>query len=53
MKQIALRLPEEMYEMLQRKGAEINCSANSLILLLVHLGLKIYDGEAIIHSQPK
>lgn len=52
MKQITLRLPEKLYTVLSEKGEEINCSTNSMIMVLVHLGLKIYDGEAIIH-QPK
>lgn len=50
MKQISLRLPEELYEELSKKGEAINCSANSMIMFLVHLGLKIYDGEAIIQT---
>ncbi len=52
MKQITLRLPEELYEELSQKGEKINCSTNSMIMFLVHLGLKIYDGEAVI-QQPK
>ncbi len=52
MKQITLRLPEELYMELSKKGEQINCSTNSMIMFLVHLGLKIYDGQAVIH-QPK
>lgn len=52
MKQITLRLPEELYIDLGKRGEKINCSTNSMIMVLIHLGLKIYDGEAVIH-QPK
>ena len=50
MKQISLRLPEELYDELSRRGEKINCSTNSVIMILIHLGLKIYDGEAVIHQ---
>lgn len=50
MKQISLRLPEELYDELSRRGEKINCSTNSMIMILIHLGLKIYDGEAVIHQ---
>lgn len=50
MKQISLRLPEELYEELSKRGDKINCSTNSMIMFLIHLGLKIYDGDAVIHQ---
>lgn len=46
-KQITLRLPKELYNDLARRGDEINCSANSMIMFLVKLGLKIYDAETV------
>lgn len=53
LKQITLRLPEDVYQDLIRRGDAINCSVNSMIMLLVHLGLKIYDGQAVIQvTQP-
>lgn len=52
MKQITLRIPEELYDELRDKGDKINCPTHSMIMFLIHMGLKIYDGEAAIH-QPK
>lgn len=53
MKQISLRLPETLYEKLSMKGEEINCSTNSMIMMLIHLGLKIYDGQVVIQQKLK
>ena len=48
MKQIALRLPEEVYTEVSKRGEEMGCSANSLINILIHLGLKALDGKVIL-----
>ena len=51
MKQITLRIPEELYTELGERADKINISTHSIILLLVHLGLKIYDGKAVIQVE--
>lgn len=47
-KQISFRLSEEVHEELTELANKSSVSLNSLILTLIHLGKKIYNGQAII-----
>jgi predicted HicB family RNase H-like nuclease len=45
MTQIGLRTPEELSEKLESKAKEVGISKNALILILIDLGLRVYERE--------
>lgn len=51
--QIGLRVNESMNNRLEKKASEIGVSKNSLILMLIDMGFKFYDGSVQITSQQK
>ena len=46
MKQIVLRLPDEVYAEVSKRGEEMGCSVPSLLKVLIHLGTKALDAIA-------
>lgn len=49
MKNITLRVTDELHAQIQEMSEEINCSAHSMILFLIKLGMKVYAADATIH----
>lgn len=47
----SIRIPTELNERIKRKAAEIGASQNSIMMVLLDLGLKIYEGEFTIQIQ--
>lgn len=49
--QTGLRIPQKRYDELSLLADEIGVSLNSLILMLVDLGLSLRNGKTILHQQ--
>lgn len=49
----SLRLPEKQNCYIQEKAHEIGISQNALLLVLIDLGIKMYDSTAILHLRPQ
>jgi len=46
--QQTIRLPDEKNDAIKRKAEAIGCSYNSLINILLDLGMKTYDAQIMI-----
>lgn len=51
--QTGLRIPEKRYEELASLAQEMGVSINSLLLMLIDLGLTLRNGRVILHPEPK
>ena len=50
-KQITMRIPEKFLEEIKEEADQIGSSCNSLMMVLLKLGLKDYNGEVIIQQK--
>lgn len=50
-KQITMRIPEKFLEEIKEEADQIGSSCNSLMMVLLKLGLKAYNGEVIIQQK--
>ena len=50
-KQITLRISEEFYDETKKEADKIGSSYNSFLLMLMSLGMKIYNSDEIILRQ--
>lgn len=41
----SIRLPEERTEYIKKKASEIGISQNAFMLMLIDLGIKLYEGK--------
>lgn len=51
--QIGLRVPLTLNERLQQIAFEMGVSKNDAVLLLVNIGLRVYEKEFIIQNLPE
>lgn len=47
----SLRIPTELNERIKRKATEIGASQNSMMMVLLDLGLKLYEGQFTVQVQ--
>lgn len=50
-KQITMRIPEGFLEEIKIEADQIGSSCNSLMMVLLKLGLKAYNGDISIHQK--
>lgn len=51
--QTGLRIPEKRYEELAFLAQEMGVSINSLLLMLIDLGLTLHNGRVILQPEEK
>lgn len=51
--QTGLRIPEKRYKELISLAQEIGVSLNSLLLMLIDLGLTLHSGRITLHPEEK
>ena len=49
----SLRLPEKQNRYIQEKAQEIGISQNALLLVLIDLGIKVYDSTTVLDLRPQ
>lgn len=47
-----LRIPEERNEYIKEKANEIGLSQNAFMMMLIDLGIKLYEGRVVTHHYP-
>lgn len=48
MKNFSLRVPDEMHAEIQAMSDEINVSTHAMIMLLINLGMKVYNADVSV-----
>ena len=50
-KQITVRIPEKFFDEIKEEADPIGSSCNSLMMVLMNLGLKVYKGDVVIQQR--
>lgn len=52
-KQLTIRLPENVFEDTKKEAEECGASHNSYLMMLIHLGRKVYNSNTVITLEEK